>query len=148
MNHNQKTPLVTKEEARKNLKWYILDATGKTLGRFSSEVAKILRGKHKPDFTPHIDTGDGVIVINSDKIIVTGAKSAQKMYSTYSGYIGGLKQIVYKDLMVKHPNRIIEHAVKGMLPKTKLGKKQLKKLYIFSDDKHNLQAQKPTLVNI
>lgn len=148
MNYSQKTPLVTKEEAEKNTKWFLLDASGKTLGRFSAEVAKILRGKHKPEFTPHIDTGDGVIIVNADKIVVSGAKEAQKMYYRYTGWVGGLRETTYRDLMNKKPQDIIFHAVKGMLPKTKLGRKQIKKLRVFVGDKHDMQAQKPLALNI
>lgn len=148
MNHKQKTPLLTKEEARKDKKYYLLDASGKTLGRFASEVAKILRGKHKPEYTPNVDTGDGVIVINAGKVVVSGAKEAQKVYIHHTGYIGGLKEIVYRDLMNKKPEEIIIHAVNGMIPNTKLGRKQLKKLYVFAGEAHNMQAQKPIVVNI
>lgn len=148
MNHKKRTPLVTKKEAEESMKWYLLDASGKILGRFTSEVAKILRGKHKPDFTPHVDTGDGVIIINAEKIVVTGAKEAQKIYRHYTGAIGGLKEIVYRDLKKKNPEGIIIHAIKGMMPKTKLGKKQLKKLRVFSGKDYNMQAQKPVVVNI
>ena len=148
MNHKQKTPLLTREEAIKDKKYYLLDASGKTLGRFASEVAKILRGKHKTDYTPNVDTGDGVIVINAKSIIVTGAKEAQKMYRHHTGFIGGLKEIGYRDLKNKRPEDILTHAIKGMVPRTKLGRQQVKKLYVFSDDSHNMQAQKPIVVNI
>ena len=148
MNHSQKTPLVTKEKAEKNRKWYLFDASGKTLGRFASEVSKVLRGKHKPEYTPHIDTGDGVIIINADKIVVTGNKEAQKLYRNYTGYVGGLREISYRDLKKKKPQDIISRAVKGMLPKTKLGRKQIKKLRIFAQDSHDMQAQNPIVVNI
>jgi large subunit ribosomal protein L13 len=148
MNHTQKTPLVTKEEALKDKKWYLLDASGKTLGRFASEIAKILRGKHKPDYTPNTDTGDAVIVIHAEKIAVSGTKEANKKYRHYTGWVGGLKEVSYRDMMNKHPERILLHAVKGMLPKTKLGRKQIKKLRVISGDKHNMQAQQPIVVNI
>jgi large subunit ribosomal protein L13 len=147
INHKHKTIFLTKEEVR-NKKWYLLDAAGKTLGRFATEVAKILRGKHKPNFTPNVDCGDGVIVINAEKIQVTGAKEAQKVYRHYSGYIGGLKEIPYKVMLKQHPERIIMRAVKGMLPKTKLGKQQIKKLRVCPGVEHNLEAQKPQVVNI
>ncbi len=125
------TRFVSKEEAEKNRKTYVLDASGKILGRFASEVAKILRGKHKADFTPNIDTGDKVIVINADKIAVTGAKEAQKIYYRYTGYIGGQKKTRYRDALKKN---IVLHAIKGMMPKTKLARKQMKKLEIFPSD--------------
>jgi len=147
MNHNHKTIFLTKEKVRtKN--WYLLDAAGKTLGRFSAEIAKILRGKHKPDFTPNVDCGDGVVVINAEKIKVTGNKETQKVYRHYSGHIGGLKEIPYKEMLAKHPERIIFNAVKGMLPKTPLGKSQVKKLRVYAGAEHDLQAQKPQAVNI
>lgn len=142
------TILVTKEEATQARKWFILDATGKTLGRFAAEVAKILRGKHKTNFTPHVDTGDGVIVINAGKIKVTGAKAAQKLYRYYTGSMSGLREIPYNVMQGRKPDYIIWHAVKGMVPKTRLGEAQMKKLRIFADDKHDLQAQTPISVNI
>jgi large subunit ribosomal protein L13 len=138
-----KTKLVTKEEAEKNRKWLILDAKGKTLGRFASEIAKILRGKHKPDFTPHSDTGDGVIVINACKIEVTGNKEASKNYYYYTGYMSGLREIPYRIMKEKKPDYIIQHAVKGMLPKTKLSSAQMTRLRIFKGSEHNMEAQQP-----
>lgn len=132
------TKFVSKEIAEKNKNTYVLDASGKILGRFASEIAKILRGKHKPDFTPNIDTGDKVVVINADKIAVTGAKEAQKIYYRYSGYIGGQKKTRYKDALKKN---IILHAIKGMMPKTKLAKQQIKKLQIFPADIIGLETE-------
>ena len=146
-NHN-KTPMMTKEMAKKDLRWFLLDATGKTLGRLSSEIVKILRGKHKTNFTPHVDTGDGVIVINAEKISVTGAKEARKVYHRYTGHIGGMREMPYRTVMQKKPTYILEHAIKGMMPKTKLGKKQLKKLRIFAKDDYQMQAQQPMVINI
>lgn len=128
--------------------WFILDATGKTLGRFASEVAKILRGKHKPTFTSHIDGGDGVIVINAEKIRVTGSKEAQKTYRYYTGHIGGLREIPYRVMLKRKPTHIIERAVTGMMPKTRLGKQQLTKLRIYAGEEHEQAAQKPESVNI
>lgn len=147
INHNQKTTVLTKEQAR-NKNWFILDASGKTLGRFASEVAKILRGKHKPDFTPNVDCGDGVIIVNAEKIAVTGSKEAQKVYRHYTGYIGGMKEVPFKDMKAKHPTRILIHAIKGMLPKTKLGKAQIKKLRVFAGAEHDMAAQKPIQADI
>lgn len=144
----KKTRFVSKEEAEKTRKWYLLDASGKTLGRFASEIAKILRGKHKTDFTPHIDTGDGVVIINVEKICVSGSKEAQKSYHYYTGHIGGLRELTYRNLKEQNPEYILMHAVKGMLPKTKLGRAQIKKLRIFKGDNHNMQAQQPIVVNI
>lgn len=149
MNRKNKTILLTKEQALQARKWYLLDATGKTLGRFASEVAKILRGKHKPTFTYHVDAGDGVIIINAEKIEVTGAKEAQKVYRHYTGHIGGLREIPYKVMKEKKPEEIIAHAVRGMMPKkSKLAKSQLKKLRVFAGSEHNMQAQQPISVNI
>jgi len=143
-NDNRKTFMAKKEEAKPQ--WFLFDATGKTLGRFASEVATILRGKHRPTFTPHVDTGDGVIIINVEKIEVTGAKEAQKVYRHYTGHVGGLRETPYKVVKERHPERILEHAVKGMMPKTKLGRAQLKKLRLFVGGEHNMQAQTPTVV--
>jgi large subunit ribosomal protein L13 len=148
MNHKHKTPVFTREEAIKDKKYYLLDASGKTLGRFASEVVKILRGKHKPGYTPNVDTGDGVIIINSEKIDVSGAKEAQKVYRHHTGHIGGLKEIGFRDLRMKKPSEIVLHAIKGMMPRTKLGRHQLKKLHVFVGSEHHLQAQKPIVVNI
>ena len=142
----QKTTIVKKEE--RNPKWIILDASGKTLGRFASEVAKILRGKHKPTFTIHIDDGDGVIVINAEKIKVTGTKEAQKIYRYYTGSMSGLREIPYRTMKARKPNYIIEHAVKGMMPHSRLARAQMKKLRVFAGAEHNLAAQKPVQANI
>ena len=142
----QKTFLKRKEDSSPS--WWILDAKGKTLGRFCSEISKILRGKHKPGYTPHIDCGDGVIVINADKIRVTGNKEAQKVYRRYTGYTGGLKEVDYRTMMDKNPEMIIRHAVNGMLPKTRLGRKVAKRLRIFAGKEHGMTAQKPVKVNI
>jgi large subunit ribosomal protein L13 len=148
MSRNIKTPILTKEEVKNNRQWYVFDATGKTLGRFAAEIAKILRGKHKTTFTPHIDGGDGVIVLNAGKVYVSGSKPAQKVYRHYTGSIGGMREISYQTMLEKKPEQIIFHAVRGMLPKTKLGRQQLKKLRVYNDDKHDMQAQKPISVNI
>lgn len=124
-------------------KWYIIDAEGKTLGRMATEVASILRGKHKPQFTPHVDTGDFVVVINAEKIVLTGKKLSQKKYYRHSGYPGGLKITVAADMLKKRPDRMIEHAVKGMLPKGSLGRMQGKKLKVYAGSEHPHIAQKP-----
>jgi len=143
------TIFIKKEEAEKSKKYYLLDATGKTLGRFASEISKILRGKHKPTYTPNVDTGDYVIIINAEKIKLTGFKEARKIYRSYTGFIGGLLEVPYKEMKQKHPERIIYRAVKGMMPmKSKLAKSQLNKLKIFVGENHNMQAQKPIAVNI
>lgn len=134
--------------AETKLSWFILDATGKTLGRLASEIAKILRGKHKPTYTPHIDGGDGVVVINAEKIHVTGSKEAQKMYRYYTGHIGGLREIPYRVMLKRKPTHIIERAVSGMMPKTRLGKQQMRKLRIYAGEEHEQAAQRPESVNI
>lgn len=126
------------------LNWYLFDAKGKTLGRLASEIVKVLRGKHKPQYTPNMDCGDGVIVINAKEVRVTGSKEAQKVYFRYSGFPGGLKEIPYRMMKERHPERIIELAVKGMMPtKTPLGRQMLKKLRVYADDQHNMVAQQP-----
>lgn len=143
MNYKNKTTMLTKEETRATRKWYLLDASGKTLGRFAAEVATILKGKHKVNYTPHSDSGDGVVVINADKIQVTGAKERQKLYSYYTGYVGGLRQIPYSIMKDRKPDYIITHAVKGMMSKTKLSNAQLKRLRVFAGEAHDMQAQQP-----
>lgn len=124
-------------------KWYVVDAAGQTLGRLSSEVASILRGKLKPTYTPHVDTGDHVIVINADQIQLTGKKWQQKKYYRHSGYPGGLKETTAAELLAKKPEKMIELAVKGMLPKNSLGRAQLKKLKVYAGSEHPHQAQQP-----
>ena len=124
-------------------KWYVVDAAGMTLGRLASEVASILRGKNKPIFTPHMDTGDYVIVINAEKIAVTGRKLDQKIYYRHSDYVGGMKQETLKEKLKKKPESVIEHAVKGMLPKGPLGRQMYRKLYVYAGPEHKHAAQKP-----
>jgi len=124
-------------------KWYVVDAEGLTLGRLSSEVAKILRGKNKPVFTPHEDTGDYVIIVNAEKIRVTGKKMEQKIYYSHSDYVGGMKETDLKTMLAKKPERVIELAVKGMLPKGPLGRSMIKKLFVYAGPEHKHQAQKP-----
>ena len=127
-------------------KWYVVDAEGCTLGRLSSEIAKVLRGKNKPEYTPHIDTGDYVIVINAEKVAVTGKKLDQKMYYHHSDYIGGLKETTLREMLAKHPERVIEHAVKGMLPKGPLGRQMYTKLHVYAGPEHDHAAQKPEVL--
>ncbi len=129
-------------------KWYIVDAEGAVLGRLATFVASRLRGKHNPLFTPHVDIGDSVIVINADKIILTGKKLDKKIYYKHSGYIGGLKEITAKKLMEKRPEDLIRFAVKGMLPKNRLGRKLFKKLKVYTGDKHPHEAQKPEVLEL
>ncbi|MFA5250248.1 MAG: 50S ribosomal protein L13 [Parachlamydiales bacterium] len=143
-----KTTLKTKEASEKEKVWFLLDAKGKILGRFAAEIAKILMGKHKPSYTATVDTGDGVIIINADQIEVTGSKEARKIYRHYTGFMGGLKEIPYRELKAKRPERILERAISGMMPKSRLGKQQLKKLRIFAGEKHGMEAQKPIVVNL
>ena len=129
-------------------KWYVVDAEGKTLGRLASEVAKVLRGKNKAIFTPHIDTGDYVIVVNADKVKVTGKKLDQKIYYHHSDYIGGMKETTLREMMNKHPERVIEYAVKGMLPKGPLGRQMYTKLFVYAGPDHKHAAQKLSLIHI
>ena len=127
-------------------KWYVVDATDMTLGRLASEVAKVLRGKNKAIFTPHIDTGDDVIVINAEKIAVTGKKLDQKIYYHHSDYVGGMKETTLREKLAKKPESVIELAVKGMLPKGPLGRQMLKKLHVYAGPEHNHEAQKPEVL--
>ena len=126
-------------------KWYVVDAEGKTLGRLASEVAKVLRGKNKPIFTPHIDTGDYVIVVNAEKIKVTGKKLDQKVYYRHSGYVGGIKETTLKEMLNKHPERVIEFAVKGMLPKGPLGRQMYTKLFVYAGQITSMQLRSQKL---
>ena len=127
-------------------KWYVVDAEGQTLGRLAAEVAKVLRGKNKPEFTPHIDTGDNVIVINAEKIKVTGKKLDQKVYYHHSDYVGGMKETTLREMMAKKPEQVIELAVKGMLPEGPLGRTMIKKLHVYAGAEHAHQAQKPEVL--
>ena len=127
-------------------KWYVVDATGMTLGRLASEVAKVLRGKNKPIFTPHIDTGDYVIVINAEKIAVTGKKLDQKVYHHHSDYVGGMKETTLREKLAKKPEEVIEGAVKGMLPKGPLGRQMYTKLFVYAGPEHKHAAQKPEVL--
>ena len=127
-------------------KWYVVDATGYKLGRLSSEIAKILRGKNKPTFTPHIDTGDYVIVVNAENIKVTGKKLDQKVYYSHSDYVGGMKETTLREMLAKKPERVIELAVKGMLPKGPLGRTMIKKLHVYTGAEHPHAAQQPKVL--
>ena len=141
-----KTFMAKAEEV--NRKWYVVDADGKPLGRLASEVAKILRGKNKPTYTPHVDTGDHVIVINSAKVVLTGKKMDQKIYRHYSGWIGGMKEMKYSQLMEKSPEKAVELAIKGMLPHNSLGRAMFRKLNVYKGAEHEHQAQKPEILEI
>ncbi len=127
-------------------KWYVVDATGCTLGRLASEVAKVLRGKNKPIFTPHMDCGDYVIVVNADKVVVTGKKLDQKVYYSHSDYVGGMKEATLREMMAKKPEKVVELAVKGMLPKGPLGRSMIKKLHVYAGPDHEQAAQKPEVL--
>ncbi|MEJ2620058.1 MAG: 50S ribosomal protein L13 [Candidatus Thiodiazotropha sp.] len=133
-------------EVRRN--WYLVDATDKTLGRLSTEIARRLRGKHKPEYTPHVDTGDYIVVVNAEKIRVTGNKMADKMYHHHTGYVGNMKSISLNKLLQKAPERVIETAVKGMMPKNPLGRAMFKKLRVFAGPEHSHQAQQPQPLDI
>ncbi|HYI15947.1 MAG TPA: 50S ribosomal protein L13 [Thermomicrobiales bacterium] len=137
-------PKATEIERR----WYIVDAEGLTLGRLATQIATIIRGKHKPSFTPHLDVGDYVIVVNAEKVHVTGNKEEQKFYYRHSGYPGGFRSTSLRDQLAKHPERVIETAVKGMIPHTNLGRDQLKKLKVFAGPNHPHAAQQPTPLEI
>jgi large subunit ribosomal protein L13 len=128
--------------------WYVVDAAEKTLGRLASEIAHRLRGKHKAEYTPHVDTGDYIVVINAEKIAVTGAKATDKMYHHHTGYPGGLKSISFEKLIEKAPERVIQSAVKGMLPRNPLGRAMFKKLKVYAGDEHPHTAQQPQTLNI
>ncbi len=147
MNHNINKTFSAKAEDIER-KWYIVDAENKVLGRLAVEVAKVLRGKNKPEFTPHVDTGDFVVIINAHKIDLTGQKFDQKYYLRYTGYMGGQKKTTVKEMLTKHPERIIEHAIKGMIPKNKLGRQVIKKLKIYASDEHPHEAQKPIKLEV
>jgi large subunit ribosomal protein L13 len=141
-----KTPLPTKDTLQPT--WYVIDAAGQRLGRLATQIAMILRGKNKPTFTPHMDTGDFVIVINAEKAIVTGRKSEQKLYRRHSGRPGGMKVETFNQLQKRIPNRIVEKAVKGMLPKNAMGRQLFTKLKVYTGAEHPHQAQKPEVLNI
>ena len=136
-----RTVSIRKEDVRR--RWYVVDAENKVLGRLASEVAKILRGKHKPTFTPHVDTGDYVIVINADKIVLTGNKWDQKVYRWHTGYPGGFREMAVRNMHQRHPARVVEYAIRGMLPKNKLGRAMFRKLKVYAASTHPHTAQQP-----
>ena len=142
-----KTTVSAKPETVKR-DWFVVDATDKVLGRLATELARRLRGKHKPDFTPHVDNGDYIVVINAGKVAVTRAKADKKVYRSYSGYQSGLKTVSFKDLLARHPERIIETAVRGMLPKGPLGRAMITKLKVFAGAEHDHQAQQPKVLKV
>ena len=127
-------------------KWYVVDAEGQTLGRMASEIAKVLRGKNKPEYTPHVDTGDYVVVVNAEKVKVSGKKLQQKIYYNHSDYVGGMKETTLAEMMAKKPEKVIELAVKGMLPKGPMGRDMIKKLHVYAGPEHKQHAQKPEVL--
>lgn len=142
----QKTTIMSKEEHQRT--WFLLDASGKTLGRFAAEVSKILRGKHRSTFTSFADVGDGVIIINAQHIRVTGNKEAQKLYRHYTGYMSGLREVPYRVMKARHPTEILRRAIEGMLPKSRLADAQKRRLRIFAGAEHDMTSQKPVQANI
>lgn len=144
----QPTKFLSKEDATIGQRWLLIDANGRTLGRLATQVAVLLRGKHRPNWTPHVDSGDFVIVINAEKVQLTGRKLEQKKYFRHSGYVGNLKEITAGKLLESaHPERVFQFAVKGMLPKTKLGRAMMKKLKVYAGDSHPHEAQKPETIS-
>lgn len=133
----------TAKTAEIEREWYVVDAEGQTLGRLASRIAPIIKGKHKPIYTPHLDCGDYVIIINADKVRVTGQKMEQKFYYRHSGYPGGIKSISLRDQLARYPERVLQSAIKGMLPKNKLGRRMIKKLKVYAGDSHPHEAQQP-----
>ena len=144
----RKTVSLTKEQANAQRGWVLVDAKDQTLGRLSTRVATLLRGKHKPDWTPHVDNGEYVVVINAERIVLTGRKLSDKKYYRHSGYPGHLKEVSAGRMLETHPERVIEHAVRGMLPKNKLGRSLLQKLKVYAGDKHPHQAQQPEAIEL
>ena len=139
---------VSANNATADKKWFVVDAEGQTLGRLASKVAKIIRGKHKPNFTPHVDCGDNVIVINAEKVAFSGTKLVDKEYVRYTGYPGGQRFTSAEQILKKHPERLIEKAIKGMLPKNKLGRKLFTNLKVYKGGEHKQEAQKPEVLNL
>jgi large subunit ribosomal protein L13 len=145
---SSKTYTPTAAEAEAQRQWYLVDAKGQTLGRLATLVAQLLRGKNKPTFSPHMDMGDYVVVINAEQIVVTGKKDTDKMYYSHSGYIGNLKAVPFNEMMKKHPTFAVEAAVRGMLPRNRLGAQMIKKLKVYAGDEHPHGAQRPTTLRI
>ena len=142
------TPMPTETEIESDRKWFVVDAEGKVLGRLATRVATILRGKHKPIFTPHLDTGDHVIIVNAEKVHLSGRKRTDKMYRWHTGYIGGLKEVRAEEMLKSHPERVIEWAVQGMLPKNRLGRAMAKKLKVYRGNTHPHEAQRPQTLEV
>ena len=129
-------------------RWYLVDAEGKVLGRLATEIANILRGKNKPEYTPHMDMGDFVVVVNADKVVLTGKKEQQKLYRRHTGYPSGLREVPYERMMATHPERVLEKAVRGMLPKNSLGRAMFRKLKVYAGPNHKHEAQKPEKIEL
>lgn len=146
INHKFKTFMPKKEKVQR--RWFHFDAAGKTLGRFASEISKVLRGRHRADFSPHVDTGDGVVITNADRLVVTGNKKAQKLYTRHTGFVGGLRRTPYSEMMERDPTFILRHAIKGMMPKNSLSRRQLTRLRIVAGEQHSFDAQQPTKVEL
>ncbi len=144
----QKYKTISANKSTVSKEWFVVDAKDQILGRLASKVAYILRGKHKPDFTPHVDCGDNVIVINADQFVLTGKKGTDREYVSYSGYPGGKKTTTINEIVSKHPGRALEHAVKGMLPKNRLGRELFRNLYVYSGSEHKQQAQNPKILDL
>ena len=142
------TTTVSAKPAEVQRDWFLVDATDKTLGRLASEIAKRLKGKHKPIYTPHVDTGDCIVVINAEKVRITGNKLSGKMYHKHTGYVGNLKSVPLGEMLAKHPERVLETAVKGMLPKNPLGRAMFRKLKVYAGPNHNHAAQQPQVLDI
>lgn len=143
-----KTLSVSKEAAANAKRWYVVDAEDEVLGRLAAKVAFVLRGKHKPEYTPHIDCGDNVVIINAAKVKLTGAKPEQKYYLRHSGFPGGQTATPIRTVLAKYPERVVEHAVKGMLPKNRLGRKLYRNLYVYAGNEHKQEAQKPEMLDL
>ncbi len=142
------TSTVSAKPAEVQRDWYLIDATDKTLGRLASEIAKRLKGKHKPTYTPHVDTGDCIVVVNAEKVRITGNKLSGKMYHKHTGYVGNLKSVSLGEMLAKHPERVLETAVKGMLPKNPLGREMFRKLKVYAGPEHKHAAQQPQVLEI
>ncbi len=145
INKKNQTTQVRREAITR--RWFLFDAKGMTLGRFASEVAKVLQGKHRVDYTPHADCGEGVIVINADKIVLTGMKRSRKIYRYYTGHISGLREVPFETMHARHPTYAVDHAVRGMMPKSRLARQQLRRLRVHAGQDHDLEAQQPIVVN-
>jgi large subunit ribosomal protein L13 len=148
MQHSQKTYLLTEAQAQARRRWFLFDAKGKTLGRLATEVVRVLRGKHSPDFTPNVDGGEGVLIINARGIHLTGRKPAQKIYRRYTGHIGGMRETPFREMIARKPDEVIRIAVWGMMPRTHQSRSQMKRLRIFADAEHGHEAQQPIHVNL